>query len=358
MGGDGGVVATQRKFIRGQKNPDDERAEGLNVKRIQKTKARFCAQSTLPLAEPIVSCEMGLLYNKEAMLTALIDKTLNPAHAHIRGLKDLRQLVFTANPAYALAVASSATSASSSTSLSTSAASSLAGGASDVDGGDLPARFVCPVTQVEFNGLQPFVVIWVTGHVMSEKAVREMGIESLQVEYGPFASEDIVRLLPLEEELSTQAVQMFERRERNKMDKKKDKRKRVDANDDNNGGADVAAAAVAAAAAPEACGEEGRGVESELERKARKEAKKLHKEAKQQHAKAAAQDSSASSSSRGVETVRISSSATLALAARDSVLKQEASSGVFQALFHKDHEADKTGRDLFMSVAGLRYTLR
>lgn len=59
--------------------------------------------------------------------------------------------------------------------------------------GELPPRFCCPVTRVEMNGVHPFVVVWTTGHVLSEKALKEVGAGALQVEYGPFAEEDVIR---------------------------------------------------------------------------------------------------------------------------------------------------------------------
>jgi hypothetical protein len=62
----------------------------------------------------------------------------------------------------------------------------------DVEGALVP-QFRCPVTQMDFNGLHPFVAIWPTGWVLSEKAVRELGVGALQEEYGPFAEDDIIK---------------------------------------------------------------------------------------------------------------------------------------------------------------------
>jgi hypothetical protein len=59
--------------------------------------------------------------------------------------------------------------------------------------GELPPRYCCPITRVEMNGIHPFVVVWPTGHVLSEKALKEVGVPALQDEYGPFAEEDIIR---------------------------------------------------------------------------------------------------------------------------------------------------------------------
>jgi hypothetical protein len=45
MGGDGGVIATQRKYIRGAKNVD-EKDDSKNIKQSQIMRSRFCAQSS------------------------------------------------------------------------------------------------------------------------------------------------------------------------------------------------------------------------------------------------------------------------------------------------------------------------
>lgn len=51
------------------------------------------------------------------------------------------------------------------------------------------------------------------------------------------------------------------------------------------------------------------------------------------------------------------SSASLVRSAGLAVQEQEASSAVFKALFHKDAKGVKSADDLFMRIAGTRYTL-
>jgi Rtf2 RING-finger len=43
------------------------------------------------------------------------------------------------------------------------------------------AQFVCPVTLLEFGGRYPFVAVRCTGYVLAEKAIKEVGLEGLQV---------------------------------------------------------------------------------------------------------------------------------------------------------------------------------
>lgn len=45
MGGDGGVIATKREFVRGAKSKSDEKVEEKNFKQHRLTRTRTCAQS-------------------------------------------------------------------------------------------------------------------------------------------------------------------------------------------------------------------------------------------------------------------------------------------------------------------------
>ena len=164
MGGDGGTIQAGRKYIRGL---ETEKQEGKDVKYEQRVRSQTCAQSSLPLQEPIVACELGHLYSKESLLTALVGKALSERFVHVRGLKDIRQLIF-------CPVVSTSSSATASSSSSSSSSAVVAFGADDTED---PAKYMCPITQQPFNGILPFVFIWTTGHVLSEKAVKELGVE-------------------------------------------------------------------------------------------------------------------------------------------------------------------------------------
>lgn len=308
MGGDGGVIATKRAFARGV-GKGDEKKEGRNVHVEQATRATTCALTnqvrieykkiilwylnlTLnllsllhvqPLQAPVVACELGNIFNKEAVLSALLDRGLPEDLSHIRGLRDLKDLQFTES--------------------------------STEDGKTLR---VCPVTQDEFNGSHPFVVVWTTGKVLSEKAVREIGIDGLQAEYGPFTADDLVKLIPSEHEMNGVRAAMHRRRELKKASKK------------------------AKAAAD--------GADTQAVTEERKSKKRTHGEIG---------DDSQREGDKRPSTQSASSSATnnLVRKAAGSVEQAAQQSQVFKSLFHKDGEKDKKDRDLFMTVAGLRYTI-
>lgn len=358
MGGDGGVVATQRKFMRGYKHPGEE-AESKNIKKHQRLRSTICSVSSKPLVEPIVACELGNLYNKEEILSHLINKTLNESFKHVRGLKDLKTLKFKLNPIYS-------NNNNNSSSMDSSSAS----------------QFVCPVTGDEFNGALPFVCVWSTGYVLSERAIKELGIESLQSEYGPFnAAADLVKINPmLLEDIQLMKANMEIRRLMYAQQKKesssssssfmnKRKREKITAEDGEVLLTD---------------GTENMKIASSHHGKLSKRINSadhsmmMIQSPTHQHHNAVVDTQSfvsgfttqhATSSHPHHQQPQVSSSSASSLKSMSSahhivknvlskeIERQTEQSQVYRGLFHKDHEADKKDRDLFMSVAGIRYTL-
>jgi hypothetical protein len=309
MGGDGGVLPTGRKFIRGcGKSIEDKKEDGRNISKSQVLRTTICAQSCEPLMEPIIACEMGNLYSKESILKAFIDKALNPLFSHLRGMKDIKTLLLSPNPAYSLA--------------------------KEMDGESRP-KYICPITSMEFNGIHPFVVIWSTGFVISEKAIREIGIDGLQQEYGPFNTQDVVRLIPGDEELKEQRSHMESRRENMKNGKKDGKKTKRDRESD-----------ISNTTSSSSSSNKG-GDESQKVEKSEKKLKASNNSASTNFGREKVSGSA----------VSLASATSLARKAAETIESQEAKSKIFKDLFHKGHEADKHDRDLFMSIAGLRYSV-
>jgi hypothetical protein len=209
MGGDGGVIAVQRRFMP-QAISKEARVKGKNLKEELRQRARLCAVSSKTLFAPIVACPLGNLFNKEAILQVLVDKSLPENLSHIRGLRDLTELLFTPNPR-------GERNEPYSTEGDNDASAS--------------AAYICPVLRSpEFNGMTQFVYLKTTGVVMSEKAVREMGIDSLQDEYGPFTVEDVVKIIPSSEETAVlraalKRVRAAKKEKKNLKEKERSKRK-------------------------------------------------------------------------------------------------------------------------------------
>ena len=190
MGGDGGSTALERKFMRGTKSNGVK--DSKNTLYTRMVRARECALSSQPLREPIVCCELGHLYNKEELLSALLDPNIGEGgkgisdrreFRHITKMKDVKELRFHANPQF---MAQSCINARSMIRSTASRGGCSIETATSLAASEGPCPFSCPVTGVEFNGKQPFVALWTTGYVLSEKAIREMDADSLQQEYRPF----------------------------------------------------------------------------------------------------------------------------------------------------------------------------
>ena len=260
MGGDGGVVATNRRYMRGAGTADHtgdiKRASAADIaeaerERLQQTMRscgitgtpldlRFCLSSSGgSIASPIVACPYGRLYGREAAVEALLRRIeQNQNHSaddsqspdigwHVRGLKDLYPVRFQVTKK------------------------------NGSDEGQMLVP-ICPITGIDLNGLQPayLVVMKKKGkqkrdtsikgsshdkgddeyqpNVLSEKAIKEMGLEALQADYGPFDEDDLIRLAPpsgatfdkIKEDLETRRKkEKTSKKEHKKADKK---RKKID----------------------------------------------------------------------------------------------------------------------------------
>ncbi|KAF8707055.1 hypothetical protein AX14_013707 [Amanita brunnescens Koide BX004] len=146
MGNDGGSIPDRRDLVRTK--PKAEQADKAN-----QTRARwfFCALSKKKLQEPIVSCALGKLYNKDALIEFLLDRSAygdgEDICGHIRSLKDVKTLKLTPNP--------------------TPPPPESAG-----DGALNHGQFICPLNLKEMNGTQPFVYIATCGCVFTQAALK------------------------------------------------------------------------------------------------------------------------------------------------------------------------------------------
>ncbi|KAK7040355.1 Replication termination factor 2 [Paramarasmius palmivorus] len=148
MGNDGGSIPDRRDLVR-------TKAKAEQADKANQTRARwfFCALSKKPLQEPIVSCALGKLYNKDAILEYLLDKSVygdgERICGHIRSLKDVKTLILTPNST-----------------------------PSNNNDSTEKARFICPFSMKEMNGAQPFVFIWTCGCVFSQAGLKTMSSAS------------------------------------------------------------------------------------------------------------------------------------------------------------------------------------
>mmetsp|Transcript_21521 Transcript_21521/g.33175 ORF Transcript_21521/g.33175 Transcript_21521/m.33175 type:complete len:327 (-) Transcript_21521:77-1057(-) len=233
MGGDGGVIASNRKYLRGAGTADHTG----DHKRCQQQRSGFAAEKEaakecmttcaisgkkLNFAEignAVVVCPYGRLYHREAALEALLRrKQQDDKHSdnegdelgnHIRGMKDLYAARFEIKK--------------------------------DSNGNMVP---VCPITGVELNGSSPALLLHkpstkkkknkktsnsdeqssTSWNVVSERAIKEMGMKSLQTELGEFDEEDMIRLAPPSSMMENIQEKLTKRRETEKLSKKSSKK--------------------------------------------------------------------------------------------------------------------------------------
>ncbi|KAJ2989273.1 hypothetical protein NUW54_g8839 [Trametes sanguinea] len=149
MGNDGGSIPDRRDLVRTKAKT--EQADKANQLRAMWF---FCALSKRPLQEPIVSCALGKLYNKDALLEFLINRQSfgdgEEICGHIRSLKDVKTLKLTPNPAKTPPSANSSESSPD------------------------RAPFVCPLNFKEMNGSQPFVYLSTCGCVFSQAGLKAL----------------------------------------------------------------------------------------------------------------------------------------------------------------------------------------
>jgi hypothetical protein len=196
MGGDGGVIASNRRYMRGAGTANhtaDATRAATTEKQSVVERMRTCHLTKAPLnfaSQQIVACPYGRLYSKEAAVEALLrrkhDSGKDELGSHIRGLKDLYSARFNVE-----------------------------------ENSTVPS---CPVTGVELNGTHGALLIPNKRddecNVLSERALKEMGVDALQADYGPFETKDMIRLAPPESDMEEIQASVAKKQELEKANKK------------------------------------------------------------------------------------------------------------------------------------------
>ncbi|RID74058.1 hypothetical protein BRARA_B01175 [Brassica rapa] len=160
-GGDGGATGAESRDcylnMYAEKKPDKV---DPNEQRLSKW--LNCALSNEPLAEPCVIDLLGNLFNKEALVNALLLKRLPKQFSYIKGLKDMVNIKLADVVGF--------------------------------DGDTTSAKFQCPVSGLEFNGKYKFFALRGCGHVMSAKALKEVKSCSCLVCHADVKDSDKIRM--------------------------------------------------------------------------------------------------------------------------------------------------------------------
>jgi len=127
---------------------------------LARIKWTVCAISGAPFREPIVACEMGKIYNREAVIEFLLGtgqfeytkkKLQCNGYGHIKSVKNLLELNLTRNPQF----------------LEDRAKEFMS---TEID---ISAPFICPISGVPANGRHQFIALKTCGHCFNEKALNE-----------------------------------------------------------------------------------------------------------------------------------------------------------------------------------------
>ncbi|XP_041638545.1 replication termination factor 2 [Cheilinus undulatus] len=199
MGCDGGTIPKRHELVKGPKKVEkvDKNAELA-------ARWKYCALSQEKLKRPIVSCELGRLYNKDAIIEYLLDKTAERPNAeavtHIRGIKDVKELNLTDNPEW-----------------EGERRNAKGDRYEDIHCG----MFICPVVGLEMNGKHRFCYLQTCGCVFSDRAMKEVKTEICHKCGDPFKEDDLVVLNGTKEEVEKLREKMEEKRSKAKAKKSK-----------------------------------------------------------------------------------------------------------------------------------------
>jgi hypothetical protein len=199
MGCDGGTIPRRDELVRLKKKPEQKDKDAEMV-----AKWKHCALSQQPLQSPIVACQLGKLYNKDSVIELLLDRSsFEGSFDHIKGLKDVKELQLTSNPAYKKPLS---------------------------DKGDAyidkqAAEYICPISGLEMSGKYKFVYLIKCGCVFSERAMKEIKSDICNKCGAAYQSDDIVILNGSEEDVELMATRMEQRKLQARLEKKAKKKK-------------------------------------------------------------------------------------------------------------------------------------
>ncbi|KAN0024569.1 hypothetical protein ACTFIV_008977 [Dictyostelium citrinum] len=141
MGLDGGTIPTRCELVKTKK----KEVKVFDKDQVDFGKWFLCALAQNTLSEPIVLDDLGNLFNKDNVIEALLNGTLETSKnfSHIRSLRSIYTINFSSNPAH------------------------------EKDSSVSP--WLCPITKIEVGSSSyKFKFLKTCGHVFSEKAFKEL----------------------------------------------------------------------------------------------------------------------------------------------------------------------------------------
>nr|XP_015839187.1 PREDICTED: protein RTF2 homolog [Tribolium castaneum] len=161
MGCDGGTIPRRNELVKVKQKPETKDHTSHLI-----FQWRYCNLSQQLLQRPIVTCGLGKLYNKSAIIEAMINKESLPNH--IKTLKDVLDLNLTRNPEFR----------------------------EDAIMRIEISPYICPVTGLEMSGKFRFVALWSCGCVFAERALKNVEMKACPKCQKCFDKSDILELNP------------------------------------------------------------------------------------------------------------------------------------------------------------------
>eukprot|EP00298_Acanthocystis_sp_HF-20_P001237 c11632_g1_i1.p1 GENE.c11632_g1_i1~~c11632_g1_i1.p1 ORF type:complete len:248 (-),score=101.83 c11632_g1_i1:153-896(-) len=170
-----------RRSTRGaQFQPNFVMKESLTTEetnQLKVAKTSVCALSNQPLADNIVCCGLGYLYNKDTVIEYITglgmfenNKQKYDEFSHLVSLRSVRSVKFQKNPNFDPTKASA-------------------------DNTDAPCRFNCSVSGLPFNGHYDFVVL-PCGHAFADRAIKNVKSNTCCTCEQKFEKNEVIPLFP------------------------------------------------------------------------------------------------------------------------------------------------------------------
>jgi len=206
MGCDGGTIPKRHELVRTRQKPEEKDPDSDRV-----TTWQYCALTNQLLKEPIVACELGKLYNKDAIIEFLLDKKSSDKPdkvSHIKGLKDIHTLKLSENPAYVKQ-------------------QKKGDGYLDLH----MTKYYCPIAGINMNGKYKFCYLLSCNCVLSRKALDQIRDSICPLCSSAYTKDDIIPLnenKTIVEELRQKMLSRKELAKKKKLEKKQKKKKSND----------------------------------------------------------------------------------------------------------------------------------
>lgn len=201
MGCDGGTIPKRHELCRTKKK-GEQKDKNADLA----AKWKHCALSSEPLKEPIVACDLGKLYNKDAVIEYLLNKNSEKKAEikHIKGLKDIHTLSLHPNPSWQ------------------SKTEKAEKGDGYID--DQDSKYICPISGIEMNGKHKFCFLRTCGCVLSQRALKELRDSVCGICSKNYSeNDDVIILNGDEEEVQILREKMEQRKKARKSEKSKKK---------------------------------------------------------------------------------------------------------------------------------------